>query len=102
LTRQTPIAAEHQAMANTSSAKKAARKIAKRTVVNKNRRTAMRSTWRKVEEAIVAGDAIAAKAALTAAESETRRAAGKNLLHKNTASRKVSRLTKRVKAIAKA
>ena len=89
-------------MANTTSAKKAARKIEKRTAVNKNRRTAMRSTWRAVEEAIAAGDQKKAEAALTSAESATRRAAGKNLVHKNAASRKVSRLTKRVRAIAKA
>ena len=89
-------------MANTTSAKKAARKIAKRTAVNKNRRTGMRSTWRAVEEAIAAGDSKAAQDALKAAESATRRAAGKHVLHKNTASRKVSRLTKRVKVLAKA
>ena len=89
-------------MANTSSAKKAARKIAKRTAVNKNRRTAMRSTWREVEQAIAAGDSKAAQDALRAAESVTRRASGKGVLHKKTASRKVSRLTKRVKILAKA
>ena len=89
-------------MANTSSAKKAARRNAKRTAVNKNRRTAMRSAWRAVEEAIAAGDQKAAQDALTSAESATRRAAGKRVLHKNTASRKVARLSKRVKALAKA
>jgi small subunit ribosomal protein S20 len=89
-------------MANTTSAKKAARQSEKRTAVNKNRRTAMRSTWRAVEEAISAGDRKKAEDALKAAESATRRAAGKNLVHKNTASRKVSRLTKRVRTIAKA
>ncbi len=89
-------------MANTKSAKKATRKIAKRTVVNKNRRTAMRTTWRGVEEAIAGGDQKKALEALKTAESATRRAAGKSILHKNTASRKVSRLTKRVKAMAKA
>jgi small subunit ribosomal protein S20 len=89
-------------MANTTSAKKAARKIAKRTAVNKDRRTEMRGTWRAVEEAISAGDQKVALEALKKAESSTRRAAGKSVLHKNTASRKVARLTKRVKAIAKA
>lgn len=89
-------------MANTKSAKKATRKIAKRTAVNKNRRTAMRTTWRAVEEAIAGGDQKAAQEALKAAESATRRAAGKSILHKNTASRKISRLSKRVKAVGKA
>ncbi|HVY03604.1 MAG TPA: 30S ribosomal protein S20 [Caulobacterales bacterium] len=89
-------------MANTKSAKKATRKIAKRTAVNKGRRTGMRTTWRAVEEAVAAGDQAKAAEALKAAESATRRAAGKAVLHKNAASRKISRLTKRVKAIGKA
>ena len=89
-------------MANTKSAKKATRKIAKRTAVNKNRRTGMRTTWRAVEEAVGAGDQAKALEALKAAESATRRAASKSVLHKNAASRKISRLAKRVKAIGKA
>ena len=64
-------------MANTKSAKKATRVIARRTAVNKARRTRMRSTWRSVEEAIAAGDAKKAQEALRAAESETMKAAGK-------------------------
>ncbi len=87
-------------MANTSSAKKAIRKIAKRTAVNKSRRTRIRGQWRAVEEALAAGDAGAARAALISAESQTARAAGKGVLHKNTASRKIARLAQRVKTLA--
>ena len=87
-------------MANTPSAKKATRKIARRTAVNKSRRTNMRSYLRTVEEAISSGDAGAAKTALNAAEPVVMRASQKGILHKNTASRKISRLTKRVKALS--
>ncbi len=79
-------------MANTPSAKKAARKIARRTEVNKSRRSEMRTYVRKVEEALEAGDKAAAAAALLNAEPKLMRAAQKGVLHKNTASRKVSRL----------
>lgn len=89
-------------MANTTSAKKMARKIAARTDVNKARRSRVRTYVRKVEEALASGDAAAASAALKAAEPEMMRAAGKGVLPKNTASRKVSRLAQRVKAIATA
>jgi small subunit ribosomal protein S20 len=87
-------------MANTKSAKKATRVIARRTAVNKARRTRMRSTWRSVEEAIAAGDAKKAQEALRAAESATMKAATKGVVHKNLASRKVSRLSKRIAALA--
>ena len=87
-------------MANTSSAKKAVRKIARRTAVNKSRRSEMRTYVRRVEEAIASRDATAAAAALHEAEPQVARAAQKGILHKNTASRKISRLTKRVKALA--
>lgn len=87
-------------MANTTSAKKATRKIARRTAVNKARRSRVRGFVRKVEEALAAGDAVAAQAALKAAQPELQRAAGKGVLHGNTASRKVSRLAQRVKAIS--
>ena len=86
-------------MANTTSAKKATRKIARRTAVNKARRSRVRNFVRKVEEAISSGDQAAASAALRAAQPELMRAAGKGLLHTNTASRKVSRLAQRVKAL---
>ncbi|MFZ4071966.1 MAG: 30S ribosomal protein S20 [Caulobacterales bacterium] len=87
-------------MANTSSAEKAIRKIAKRTAVNKARRTRVRNTWRAVEEALAKGDSVGAQTALKAVETETMRAVTKGVVHKNTASRKVSRLTGRVKALA--
>ena len=74
-------------MANTSSAKKAVRKIARRTAVNRSRRTQMRTYVRKVEEALASGDAAAAQAALHAAEPLVMRAAQKGIVHKNTASR---------------
>jgi small subunit ribosomal protein S20 len=87
-------------MANTPSAKKMTRKIAKRTAVNRMRRTRMRTFIRKVEEAIASGDASVAAAALRAAEPMILRSAQKGILHKNTASRKVSRLSSRVKALS--
>lgn len=87
-------------MANTTSATKAARKIARRTAVNKARRSLVRTSWRKVEEALAAGDGKTAGEALRQAESETMRAASKGVVAKNTASRKVSRLASRVKALA--
>ena len=88
-------------MANTSSAKKAARKIARRTIINKNRRTRVRGFVRKVEEAIASGDKTTALAAIKAAEPEIMRAVQKGVLPKNTASRKVSRLTQRVGKLGK-
>lgn len=83
-------------MPNTKSAKKMVRKIERRTAINKNRRSRMRTFVRKVEEAIATGDQTAAKTALKAAEPEIMRAVSKGILHKNTGSRKVSRLTQRV------
>ena len=87
-------------MANTTSAKKATRKIAARTAVNKSRRSRVRNFIRKVEEAIASGDQAVAAAALKAAQPELMRAATKGVLHANTASRKVSRLASRVKALS--
>ncbi len=87
-------------MANTKSAQKAVRKIARRTEVNKSRRSEMRTFVRRVEEALGAKDGKAAAAALQEAAPRLARAAQKGLLHKNTASRKISRLSKRVKALA--
>ncbi|WP_417679136.1 30S ribosomal protein S20 [Roseibium sp.] len=86
-------------MANTPSAKKAARKIARQTATNKARRSRVRTYLRKVEEAIASGDQAAASDALKAAQPEIMRAATKGVLHANTASRKVSRLNARVKAL---
>ncbi len=87
-------------MANTKSAKKAVRKITKNTEVNKARRTRMRSEVRKVEEAIASGDKSAAAAALKAVEPVLARTAQKGIVHKRTASRKVSRLTARIASMA--
>ena len=86
-------------MANTPSAKKAARKIARRTAVNKSRRSRVRTFLRTVEEAIASGDQVAAAAALKAAQPELQRAASKGVVHRNTASRKISRLASRVKSL---
>lgn len=89
-------------MANTKSAKKAARQTIKRTAVNKARRSRMRTEIRKVEEAIAAGNRDAAIAALKEAEPVLVRSAQKGVAHRKTASRKVSRLSKRVGAMAHA
>ena len=86
-------------MANTKSAKKATRVAARRNEINKNRVSRIRTSVRKVEEAIASGDQGAALAALQAAQPELMRGAQKGVLHKNAASRKVSRLTSRVKAL---
>ena len=86
-------------MANTRSAKKMVRKIARRTEINTARRSRMRSFIRKVEEAIASGDKSAAQTALQAAQPEIMRAAGKGILHKNTSSREISRLSARIKAM---
>lgn len=87
-------------MANTPSAKKAVRKITARTEINKSRRSRVRTFIRKVEDAVLSGDKEAAIVAFKAAEPELMRAASKGVIHKNTASRKVSRLAARVKAIS--
>ena len=87
-------------MANSPQAKKRARQIERRTVVNKNRRSRIRSFLRKVEEAILSGDKEAASAALKAAQPEIMRGVTKGIFHKNPAARKVSRLTSRVKAVS--
>ena len=87
-------------MANTPSAKKAARKIARRTAVNKSRRSRVRTFLRKVEEAIASGDQTAAAEALKNAQPELARGVTKGVLHKNTVARKMSRLASRVKAVA--
>ncbi len=86
-------------MANTKSAKKAVRRIAGQTEVNKARRTRMRGEVRKVEEAIASGKKTDALAALKVAEPLLVRTAQKGVMHKRTASRKVSRLAARVTAM---
>lgn len=88
-------------MANIRSAAKAARKAKRRLAINTARKSRVRSFVRKVEEALASGDAKAAQEALRAAQPEIVRGANKKILHKRAAARKVSRLTKRVKALAK-
>lgn len=88
-------------MANTRSARKATRVIARRTEVNKNRRSRMRGQVRKVEEAIAGGDRNAALAAMKLAEPELMRAGQNGVLHKRTASRKISRLTHQIAKLGK-
>jgi len=88
-------------MANTKSAKKATRQIARRTVVNRSRRTRVRTAVRKVEEAIAAGDRAAAVAAMAEAEPAIIRAAQKGIVHRNAAQRKVSRLAHRIAKLSK-
>jgi small subunit ribosomal protein S20 len=87
-------------MANTKSAKKAARVTLKRTAINKARRSRVRTFVRKVEEAIASGDKGAAEAALKSAQPELLRSAQKGIMHHNTASRKISRLSARIRVLA--
>ena len=88
-------------MANTKSARKAARQIARRTIINKSRRSRMRSAMRKVEEALAAGDRPRALAAMAEAEPALMRAAQKGILHRNVARRTVSRLSQRIAKLGK-
>ncbi|GAA0558448.1 30S ribosomal protein S20 [Rhizomicrobium electricum] len=88
-------------MPNIASAKKRTRTTAKREAINHSRKTRIRGYVRKVEEAIASGDAKAAQEALKAAEPEIMRGVSKGVVHKNTGSRKVSRLSKRVAKLAK-
>ncbi len=85
-------------MANTKSAKKAVRVSERRTAINKNRRSRVRTFIRRVEEAIASGDKSAAETALRDAQPEIMRGAQKGIVHKNTASRKISRLSARIRA----
>ncbi len=86
-------------MANSPQAKKRARQNERRFAINKARRSRIRTFLRKVEEAIASGDKAAAEAALRAAQPELMRGVTKGVLHKNTAARKMSRLSARVKAL---
>ena len=87
-------------MPNIASSKKRVRTAAKRTAINTARRTRVRGFIRKVEEAIASGDKAKAAAALKAVEPILARTAQKGIVHKKTASRKVSRLAARVKSMA--
>jgi small subunit ribosomal protein S20 len=88
-------------MPNTKSARKAARQSARRTTVNRARRSRLRSAVRQVEEAIAAGDRARALAAMAEAEPVIIRAAQKSIVHRNAARRKVSRLAHRIAALGK-
>ncbi len=88
-------------MANTTSARKAARKIARRTEINQARRSRMRTAVRQVEEAISSGDRNKAVEAMKSAEPALMRAAQLGQLHRNSASRKISRLTKSIAKLGK-
>jgi small subunit ribosomal protein S20 len=87
-------------MANTSSARKMVRKIARRTDVNKARRTRVRTFVKRVEEAIDARDKKAAALALKSAQPELHRAVSKGVVNKLAAARKLSRLSARIKALS--
>ena len=87
-------------MANSPQAKKRARQNERRFAVNKARRSRIRTHLRKVEEAIASGDQAVAAEALKAAQPELMRGVTKGVLHKNTASRKMSRLASRVKGMS--
>lgn len=89
-------------MANTASARKRIRQTVKRTERNQARKSRMRTFVKKVEVACASGDKAAATEALRAAQPEMQRAAGKGVIHKNTVSRKISRLAARIKALASA
>jgi small subunit ribosomal protein S20 len=89
-------------MANNPGAKKAIRKIEKRTAVNTARRSRVRTFLRKFDEALKSGDAAAAKVAFETAQSELMRAVGRGVVHPNTGSRKVSRLHRQLKKLTAA
>ncbi|MCL2427877.1 MAG: 30S ribosomal protein S20 [Alphaproteobacteria bacterium] len=87
-------------MANTASARKRIRQIERRTERNHARKSRMRTFVKKVEQAIASGDKATAERALRAAQPEMQRAATKGVVHRNTISRKLSRLSARIKAIS--
>jgi len=87
-------------MAHHKSAKKRIRRNDRRRVINKDRVSRIRTFMRKVEEAIVSGDKTVADAAFKMAQPEIQRGVTKGVLHKNTVARKLSRLSRRIKALA--
>ena len=88
-------------MANTPSAKKRIRNTLRKTDINKSRRSRIKTFIRKVEDALESKDGKAAMESLKAAQPEIMRGVTKGIFHKNTASRKISRLSSRIKAISK-
>lgn len=89
-------------MANTDSARKRIRQTEKRTARNKARKSRVRTFVRKLEEAIATGDKTVAQEAFRSAQPEMQRAVTKGTLHANTVSRKISRLSARVKSLGAA
>jgi len=89
-------------MANTASARKRVRQTLKRTERNRARKSRMRTFVKKVEAAIAGGDRAVAVEALRVAQPELQRAATKGVVHRNTVSRKLSRLSARIKAMQSA
>ena len=87
-------------MANTPGAKKAVRKIERRTAVNRARRSRVRTFLRRFDDAVKAGDAAVATGAFVEAQSELMRAVSKGVVHKNTGARKVSRLAAQLRKLA--
>ena len=86
-------------MANHSSAKKRIRQTVRRTAVNRNRVSRIRTYVKSVEEAIESGNKEAAATAFRAAQPEIHRGVTKGVLHKNTAARRLSRLSRRISAL---
>ncbi len=86
-------------MANTPQSKKRARQNERRQEINKARRSRIRTHLRRVEEAIASGDQAAAKEALQGAQPELMRGVSKGVFHRNTAARKLSRLSHRIKSL---
>ena len=86
-------------MANHRSAKKRIRQTARRTAVNRNRISRIRTFVKSVEQAIESGDKEAAATAYKAAQPEIHRGVAKGVLHKNTAARRLSRLSRRIRAL---
>ena len=87
-------------MANTPSAKKRVRQLARKTEVNKARRSRIKTFIKKVEECVSLGEGDNAASALKLAQPEIQRGVTKGIFHKNTAGRKISRLSKRVKSLS--
>lgn len=86
-------------MANHASSKKRIRRNARRADINGARRSRIRTFIKKIESAIMSGDANGAQDALQAAQPEIHRGVAKGLMHKNTAGRKLSRLSAKIKAL---
>jgi small subunit ribosomal protein S20 len=94
-----PSVVRRASMASHKSAEKRIRQIAKRTAINRARRSRVRTFVKRVETAIASGDKEAARSAFQVAQPELHRAITKGVLHKNTVSRKLSRLAARINAL---